>query len=210
VRRSALVLVAACVAACDGILGIPSHETLNPDASEVVDTAQCDPDADTDTCFQCTDQNCCSQYVACHADPRCADYYTMCLPNCTAGGTSYSDCVVQCDGQYGAGHADFAPFNACTLQHCLGPCSNGAPDACTECLYSDCTDQAVACTGDRACDTLFACLTPCIGTANADQCTAACTQGVSQATQDKLNAELTCAVTYCSTACPATPAVLPQ
>jgi hypothetical protein len=201
-RASTLFLIAVGVVSCDGILGIPSQETLSSDAGGGGgDQAQCNPDADTDECFQCTDTNCCDQYLACQADPRCADYYKTCIPGCTATGSTYAACVVQCDMQYGAGHAIFAPYHACTEQHCLAPCTNGTPDQCTTCIYAECADQAAACAGDRACDTLLNCLTVCNGQANSDQCSSACTQGFSQATQDEVNTELTCEVTYCQNAC---------
>ncbi len=89
-----------------------------------MDTALCNADADSSECFRCTDRNCCTQYVSCHDDPRCGDYYRTCIPNCTAAGSTYDACVVQCDKQYGAGHAIFAPYNACNQQHCLAPCLN--------------------------------------------------------------------------------------
>jgi hypothetical protein len=211
-RKPALVLLAALAAACDSLLGIPSQETLStsgpaPDASD--DTtgddagggAQCNPDADTDKCFQCTDTYCCAEYSTCAADPRCGDYYKSCLPGCKADGGAYAECVVSCDKIYGAGHALFAPYFACTELHCLAPCSNGPPDGCTTCLYASCSDQAHACTADRECDTLFNCITSCNGTLDADSCSATCKQGVGQTAQDELNAELTCAVTYCQNAC---------
>jgi hypothetical protein len=206
VRGAALFLLAVSAVACDSILGIPSQETLRPDGSASeggsgVSPAECNADADTDKCFQCDDVNCCAQYLACQADPRCADYYKTCIPGCKATGASYDACVVQCDKQYGAGHAIFAPYNACGQRHCLAPCSNSPPDGCTSCLYSACADQATACVGDRECDTLFNCLTTCNSQTNADQCSAACKAGVSQAAQDSVNTELACAATYCANAC---------
>jgi hypothetical protein len=193
--------------ACDSVLGIPSQESVaqsTPDASDDAEEAgvnACNPDADTNDCFRCTDTHCCAEYMACHADPRCTDYYKVCIPNCEAADASIDDCIIQCDKQYGAGHVLFAPYFACSERHCLAPCNDNAPDPCVSCLYASCGDQAYACDADRQCDTLFHCLSSCNGTPNADQCSAACKQGVDQKSQDELNAELTCGVTYCQQAC---------
>jgi hypothetical protein len=213
VRLSVLAVTGliALAAGCDSVLGIPSQETLaqpSLDASDDGDDAgagagvnPCNPDADTNDCFRCTDTNCCSEYMACQADPRCPDYYKTCIPNCEAADASIDDCIVQCDKQYGAGHALFAPYFACTERHCLAVCDNQMPDPCTACMYSSCTDPSYACDADRQCDTLFHCLSSCNGKPFADQCSAACKAGVAQEAQDKLNAELACGVTFCQNAC---------
>jgi hypothetical protein len=193
--------------ACADLLQIPDQETLAfagaPGAGSGLSdpSAACNPEADTDECFRCTDQNCCPQYLACHTDPRCGDFFQKCIPDCTATGTSYSACVVQCDGQYGGGHAVFAPYHACGQLHCLAPCLNKPPDACTACLYASCGDVAAACIGDRDCDTLLSCLIDCKERQQPDQCAAACKEGASKQAQNGSTAELTCGLTYCQDAC---------
>jgi hypothetical protein len=203
-RTVAVLAVGLLTTACDSILGIPSQETLGDggDEGSVFTSPQCNPDADFNSkCFQCTDVSCCGEYVACHDDPRCGDYYKTCLPNCTAQDASFNDCVVRCDKQYGAGHALNAPYSACTLRHCLGPCSNGPPDPCIACLYASCGDSTYACDSDRECDTLLSCTASCNGQLNADSCSAACKAGVSQRAQSELSAQVACAITYCQKSC---------
>ena len=215
-RGSWLPLVALLGLACDSLLDIPSNEQLAESSGGAGASAagsagasagaggaalDCHPELDTSDCFVCTDTYCCAEYLDCKADARCGSFYKECIPDCKAAGKTYSQCVVECDGKNGAGHAVFAKYNACNTQHCLAPCLNGPPDTCTTCLQSSCADVSLACTADRECDTLFHCLEVCTGQSDFDSCTAACKANASQVTRGMVNAELTCAITYCSETC---------
>jgi hypothetical protein len=213
VRRASLALLVAAMSACDAVVGIPGQVSLAsaqgsldsgaPDAPPSPDAAeQCPPANDTDPCFQCTDTNCCVEYDACQADPRCGLYYKECLPQCKAAGNTYAACVVQCDSTNGAGHAVFAPYDACGESKCLAQCSRGMQqDPCVSCMYASCGAEISACTGDAECDTLFECVVLCQGQANYDQCAASCAQGKSAMAQQLQNQEVSCELQFCQQAC---------
>jgi hypothetical protein len=222
-RHASLLLLALLGLACDVVLGIPSNQELDPSTANAGASGSsggstsvagatgsagvggaaldCHPELDTSDCFVCSDTYCCAEYLDCKDDPRCGSFYKECIPGCKAAGKTYSECVVECDGKNGAGHAVFAKYNACNTQHCLAPCLNGPPDNCTTCLQASCADSSLKCTADRECDTLFHCLEVCTGELDFETCTAACKAKASQVTQGMVNAELTCAITYCAESC---------
>lgn len=189
---SFLTCSAMVLGACGEVLGIPGEKKELPSAPD------CHPELDTNVCFQCTDESCCAEYQACQADGRCVDYYKSCLPDCKKEGLTFDECVLRCDDQNGAGHAVYQPYHACTERHCLAPCTNDAPDACTACLWASCVDAVAACDNSRPCDTLLHCLLTCVSSDDHDACARDCRSGVSAVDQALLNEELTCALTYCS------------
>ena len=204
------VALAVVLGACGAVLDIPSEVTeRRGDASTpTIDTgtdapAQCPASAEVDVCFKCTDEACCNEYATCKADPRCGAYYKECLPSCKAAGKTYDQCVVECDGTNGAGHATFLPYFACGEVHCLAECSNGKPDVCTQCLYASCRDPVDACARDRQCDTLRACVnicTPLAGSAY-QSCVTACSAKASPQAQDAFNRLTTCSIQFCGQTC---------
>jgi hypothetical protein len=206
----ALIGLGVVLSACEGVLGIPSDVTeLTGDAGSnrfdgAADTGGiCPVSQETDQCFKCTDEKCCTEYDACKADARCGQYYKECIPTCKLAGKTYDECVVQCDGTTGAGHAVFLPYFACGELHCLAECSNDKPDPCAQCLYASCHDTSDACARDRQCDTLRS----CVGVCNAamgpsyQSCVTACNQKASLQAQDELNRFSTCSLQFCAQIC---------
>ncbi len=206
-----LLAAAALVSACGAVLDIPADVTeAHRDASSVSRDAgggdaplQCPVSQEVDVCFKCTDEACCNEYAACTADARCGAYYKECLPSCKAAGKTYDQCVVQCDGTNGAGHATFLPYFACGEVHCLAECSNAKPDACVQCLYASCRDPVDACAQDRQCDTLRACVNVCSPQAGAayQSCVTACSAKASPQAQNAFNRLTTCSVQFCGQIC---------
>jgi hypothetical protein len=215
-RCSLLLLLAGSTSAlgCSAVLGITDVQLdegleAGADSAPKVDSAPapdvaaqgCPASSETDECFKCTDENCCVEYAACAADPRCGDYYKQCLPSCKAAGKPYSTCVVECDKTNGAGLVLFAPYFACGQLHCLARCSNSAPDLCTQCMYGSCRDEAYACDKDRDCMVLNECVVTCLGLPNYDACAAACTDGKSAAAKQKFSVRNACLLQYCGQTC---------
>ena len=202
------VALAIILSACGAVLDIPSDviETRG-DAGAGKETGsvavRCPASRETDVCLRCTDEACCNEYAACVADPRCGAYYKDCLPSCKAAGRSYDQCVVECDGTNGAGHATFLPYFACGQVHCLAECSNSKPDGCTQCLYASCRDSVDACALDRQCDTLRACVNLCspLGGAQYQSCATACSARASAQAQDTFNRLSTCSYQFCGQTC---------
>lgn len=214
-RRLAGALIAVMVVSgCNTILGVPDDLTRSPDVSDAADAssmvttadadvdvtmAVCPKSTEVDECFRCTDEACCNDYSPCHADPRCAQYFQTCIPECEQSGKPYHECVVACDATNHGGHVRFAPYNACAEVHCLGPCAKTkAADPCTQCAVAACVDAYSTCFGDADCDTLVACVNGCNGS---DSCSTACRSGKSQSALTKGDALFACWATYCRSTC---------
>ncbi len=207
------LVVAVVVTGCNALLGVPDDLSQSQDAADAASieaTADADADAaaatcpastETDLCFRCTDEACCNEYDACHGEPRCGQYYQSCIPACEQSGKPYHECVVACDATNQGGHVRFAPYNACSDLHCLGPCAKGkAADPCIQCAVASCVDAFSACYGDADCDTLIACINGCNG---GDSCTASCRAGKSQTALGKGDTLFACWATYCRSTCAA-------
>jgi len=204
------------VSGCNSLLGITDLSAPDsPDASAdtaapaddagveaEAEAAACAPSRETNLCFKCTDESCCNEYATCAADPRCAMFYKDCLPQCKADGGSFDTCVVQCDSRNGAGHALFAPYNACTSVKCLTECSDIPPDECTVCSFQTCSGPTGACKADRDCTTLTSCITACAErTPGLEKCTTDCVQGRRAETVALYDATLACYRQKCKAAC---------
>ena len=79
----ALGLTALALGACDFDAAYRQFK-LNAD---IIDASfMCPRSVDPNPCFKCQNENCCREYDRCHADARCTEYFTACLPQCDADG----------------------------------------------------------------------------------------------------------------------------
>lgn len=161
----------------------------------------CPASQETTACFKCNDEACCHEYDACHADPRCTQFYTVCLNDCHTAKKPFDQCLTECRASLGgAALARFAPYLACNELHCYAPCKD-VNDDCANCENANCRDEQFACHKDSTCLLYGACVGLCINKPNMDACTAACKVGVPSAIQDTFNAYETCLLTSCSQTC---------
>jgi hypothetical protein len=147
-------------------------------------------------CHECRDQNCCGVFLACHDSTACGDYID-CVTACST--TSSTTCTYACIEKNPGGHAIAAPYVACALLHCPGPCGEADAGTCLFCQEANCQTEEFNCLSDPACDTLRYCLGAC-GAGN-DTCLQGCKSAATTATQDLYNALFSCGVTYCTTTC---------
>ncbi len=205
-RHIVLVAVAALTVACESAIGLPDDVNVRAaplDAgAEAEATVECAPSTETNKCFKCTDEACCKEYAACQADGRCAQYYKDCLPKCQSAGKTYFECVIECDAKHGAGHEVFAPYHACSEANCLTECSGSVDkDACKACAYASCREASRACTADRQCQVLEACIGVCDGKPSYEDCAKQCRAEASEHAADLFNRKMTCMLQYCPNAC---------
>ena len=110
-----------------------------------------------DNCTNCISASCSQVWCDCRNNAECVALYA-CWNNC---GTSQT-CINNCMMQHSTGVSQALLVDNCAGTTCHGSCNWGQPiPPCTQCIYSDCTQQMNACFADPQCIPLLDCLDAC-------------------------------------------------
>lgn len=165
------------------------------DESLGADGGACPASAETDLCFKCGDESCCTEYARYQGSAE-GRTYRDCLIGCT---DTYSECVRACDEVSHGGHIAFAPYLACSEYRCYDECAP-PPGPCDECLVRACALERYRCALQADCDTLLACTGECSSILS-ESCTLACEESATGATVRLFHEFLDCGATQCSVEC---------
>lgn len=156
-----------------------------------------------DACSTCLHTNCQDLYCTCYNNQECIDLVFTCLSQCDPAAADYQMCTQNCATMYPGGVSDGALLGGCSDQNCAADCpTSGIPiDPCSECLFTNCSNEMNACFANADCAATLECAQACPMTdPNNPNCPQDCALAHPGGLQQALGV-LNCSNTNCSTEC---------
>lgn len=116
-----------------------------------------------DACSLCLHTNCQDLYCTCYNNADCTDLVFNCLSQCDPAAADYQMCTQDCATMYSGGVSDAALLGGCSDQNCAADCPpSGIPiDPCSECLFTNCSNEMNACFANAECAAILECAQAC-------------------------------------------------
>ena len=156
-----------------------------------------------DACSMCLYASCQDLYCTCYNNQACTDLVFTCLNQCDPASADYQMCTQDCATMYPGGVSDGALLGGCSDQNCAADCpTSGIPiDPCSECLFTNCSNEMNACFANAECAAILQCAQECpVADPGNPDCPTDCATMHPLGAQQAL-AVLNCSNTNCSTEC---------
>lgn len=149
-----------------------------------------------DACSTCLHTMCQDLYCTCYNNAECSALVFTCLNQCDPTAADYQMCVQDCSTMYPGGISDGALLGGCSDQNCATDCppSGVVIDACSECLFTNCSNEMNTCLADPSCAAAIDCIQMC--PPNDIACPTMCAQNIPGA-----QAVLQCGFVNCQMQC---------